>query len=75
MPKKNHRQTDGGEFRAAASMTVGEATPTNRERPNPERVAERAYERFRMRGGEHDAIRRLVRRRTRPDRSTGRVAG
>ena len=53
MPKKNHRQTEGGEFRAAASMTVGEATPTNRERPNPERVAERAYERFRMRGGEH----------------------
>jgi hypothetical protein len=54
MPKKNEPQANGSELPPAAeSITGGEATPATRERPGPERIADRAYERFRMRGGEH----------------------
>lgn len=51
MEDRNDRPVETTE--ATSTETTGGEAPTERERPDPERVAHRAYERFQLRGGEH----------------------
>jgi hypothetical protein len=48
----DHRFVDEAAI-ASAEPIETDQTPRDKPRPDPERVAQRAYERFQSRGGEH----------------------
>jgi hypothetical protein len=52
MKNRNDPPVQTSDATSTQAMTGGEAS-TEREPPDPERVAHRAYERFQLRGGEH----------------------